>query len=217
MSDNINTRAYWDSRFASNDWEAKSGRRQTRLFAEEQCERLGLPSTFSGIIADFGCGLGDAMPVYRTCFPQATLRGYDLSNEAIRKCREKYGGMATFEQGEADDVKVSDVIIASNVFEHLSNDRKVLKTLLAKCSLLYVVVPYREKIVDPSEHVNSYNENSFREYEREIRIYRTKGMGEHGWRVFYNIYIKNFYRLLAGKTIVRNLNKQIMYVFRGDS
>ena len=82
---NINTKEYWDRRFSTEDWENKSGRQQTRSFAEEQCKRLDVPKSFNGVITDFGCGLGDAMPVYKKFFPQAVLRGYDLSTEAISK------------------------------------------------------------------------------------------------------------------------------------
>ena len=124
MSRNINTKEYWDIRFSTQDWEKKSGRQQTRAFAEEQCKRLNLPKNFDGIITDFGCGLGDAIPIYRKTFPYAVLRGYDISTEAIIKCREVYGSLASFEQGNAEEVKYSDIIISSNVFEHLSRSER---------------------------------------------------------------------------------------------
>lgn len=215
MAGNINTKSYWDARFESDDWEAKAGRQQTQQFAREQCRRMALPGDFAGIITDFGCGLGDAMPVYRDCFPRATLRGCDFSTEAIKKCRERYGEIATFSAGEAGDVADSDVIIASNVFEHLSDETTVLNILLQKCKLLYVVVPYREKLGARTEHVNTYDENSFDGYARSVAVYRSAGMGERGLRWFCNIWIKNPLRLLAGKPLVRNSNRQVMYVFTG--
>ena len=72
---NINTKQYWDNRFTHN-WEKWNGRLQTRYFAEDQAPYLELPPNFDGIILDFGCGLGDAMPIYRKNFPKAKLIGH---------------------------------------------------------------------------------------------------------------------------------------------
>ncbi|MDX8412753.1 MAG: hypothetical protein R8J85_01570 [Mariprofundales bacterium] len=77
MDENINTKAYWDDRFSSGDWEEKRGRWQTESFAKGQIEHLKISSDFKGTILDFGCGLGDAMPIYRQSFPLAKLIGMD--------------------------------------------------------------------------------------------------------------------------------------------
>jgi SAM-dependent methyltransferase len=210
---NINTKKYWDHRFASRDWELKHGRKQTRLFAEEQCRRLDLPVNFTGVITDFGCGLGDAIPVYKEFFPQAILRGYDISFEAIKRCKECYGDLAQFKQGAASDVVYSDVIVSSNVFEHLSDDLYVAKVLFNRCKYLYITVPYKEKIVPGTEHVNYYDEYSFVDLRKTYLIYYTKGYGSQGMKSLYDIYLKNILRPLFGKPLASR-SKQIMFKFR---
>jgi len=209
--DNINTKEYWDFRFESGDWEEKRGREQTRLFAEEQVGLFGLPESFSGTITDFGCGLGDAVEIYRRHFPKANITGIDISSNAISKCREFYGSIACFDQGEAEDVNYSDVIIASNVFEHLTDDKRIASVLMNKCNTLFIVVPYNERIVPGTEHVNSYSRHSF-DYLGHVtyQIYRSKGWGSRGLRLLYNVYFKNIFRPLFGKKFAR-VPKQIMY------
>jgi cyclopropane fatty-acyl-phospholipid synthase-like methyltransferase len=118
MSQNINSKAYWDQRFASNDWEEKNGRMQTEKIAKGQIKHFSISNDFDGTIMDFGCGLGDAIPVYWLNFLKAKLMGIDISQIAIDKCNEKYGEMATFIQGDFKSAPEVDVIIASNVFEH---------------------------------------------------------------------------------------------------
>jgi len=92
---NINTQGYWNQRFASGDWEAKGGRRQSSLFAAAQVDLLRIGPSFRGSVLDFGCGLGDAMPVYRHRFPWATLVGVDISPVAVGQCRAAYGHFVT--------------------------------------------------------------------------------------------------------------------------
>jgi len=77
---NINTKEYWESRFISGDWQAKAGRMQTANFAREQVSRLRIASSYSGTILDYGCGLGDAIPIYHKFFPHAQLIGCDISD-----------------------------------------------------------------------------------------------------------------------------------------
>ena len=75
---NINTKSYWDKRFVSGDWEQKQGRSQTRNFAISQIPKLSIDREFSGILLDFGCGLGDALPIYKKFYPKAKLMGIDI-------------------------------------------------------------------------------------------------------------------------------------------
>jgi len=152
---NINTKKYWDDRFAQN-WERRNGRLQTQSFAESQIPYLDLPPDFNGTILDFGCGLGDAMPVYKKNFPKAKLIGIDISSVGINKCREKYSDIAEFICGSAGEIPFVDVIISSNVFEHLSDDAQVLKTIYSKANTIYIIVPYREYPLSV-EHVNTYD------------------------------------------------------------
>lgn len=173
MKDNINTKEYWDRRFSSGDWEEKGGRWETESFARSSIPYLEIAKDFEGTIIDFGCGLGDAMPVYKENFPQAKLIGVDISSSAIELCQTKYGSIATFMQGDYKVIPYSDVIITSNVFEHFSNDKVVAKSLLSKCKDLYIVVPYKEWPLH-LEHVNTYDES----------YYSDLDLGKYDWKIF---------------------------------
>ena len=107
-----------------------------------------------------------------------------------------------------------DIIIASNVFEHLSDDKEIAKDLLLKCNQLYIIVPYNEeKHNNPKhEHVNSYNEFYFNEFtnHKNYNIFNRRGWGEAGFNLYYNIFFKNIVRVLLGRKILKR-RKQIMF------
>ena len=217
MRENINTRTYWERRFSSGDWEAKQGRWQTENFARGQIPHLQIGGDFEGTLLDFGCGLGDAMPVYRQHFPKTKLVGVDISQSAIDICQEKYGSIASFIRGDDGRVPEVDVIIASNVLEHLTDDRKVAKCLLSKCKSLYVVVPYKEWPLF-SEHVNTYDERYFLDIGGyDYRVFPCVGWTPFGMRdLWYQIYFKNISRFLLGKPL-RHRNMQIIFHFAGST
>lgn len=209
----INSEEYWNDRFESNGWEEAGGRLQSRNFALSQSTRFCIKPNFDGTILDFGCGLGDAIPVYHALFPESKLIGIDLSNEAIKLCREKYGEIADFKQGDHLSVTNIDIIVSSNVLEHLSNHLNVTKVLLSKCKELYITVPYRE---DPlcSEHVNSYDETTFQSIGcPQWEVFHCKGWSQYGWELYYHLYFKNIFRPFFGKKIVSR-KKQIMFSFK---
>lgn len=211
---NVNSKDYWDVRFSSGDWENKSGRTQTRQFAETQVKYMKIDKNFSGTILDYGCGLGDAIPVYRAAYPNASLIGMDISGVAINKCRKIYGEFAGFVQGDYLDVPEVDIIIASNIFEHLSDDVKIAAYFLTRCQDLFIITPYREIVTPGTEHINSYDEYYFKALgPYEYSIFASKGWGQSGWHILLNIYIKNFLRPIFGKKIVSRL-KQILFHFR---
>lgn len=211
---NINTLEYWNRRFGSGDWESKGGFSQTRAFAESQVDKLDLPSNFAGVLCDFGCGAGDAFPVYRQAFPNAKLIGVDFSQEAINLCQTKYSNLAEFYQGGHEVVPDSDVIITSNVLEHIENDQEIVEILLKKCTRLYIIVPYREKHLI-SEHLRSYDKDSFSKYPViKTVIFPSRGWSEYGWQKYVSIYIKNIFRLLLNRPL-RRRNMQIMFDLQG--
>lgn len=213
MAKNINTPDYWDWRFASGDWEAKKGRSQTEGFASAQIRWVDLASDFAGTLLDFGCGMGDAMEVYRRAFPRASLMGIDISPAAIQRCRENYGSIASFSVGDFKSVPAVDAIIASNVLEHLDNDKEVAKWLLSQCQDLFIVVPYREHPRIP-EHVNAYDETSFTTLSPgrySYHVFSCPGWTPSGFRdLWWNIYCKNPVRAIVGRPTIRK-NLQIIY------
>lgn len=215
MSNNINTKSYWNDRFASGDWEDKNGRLQTTQFALSQIQFIGLSAQFEGTILDFGCGLGDAIPVYNKHYPKAKLLGLDHSESAISLCRMKYGEMAEFICGDVKEVPNVDVIIASNVLEHISNDEAVIASLLSKCSQLYIFVPYKKRPLC-SEHVNYYDKKSYCKFAPiETLVFFTPGWTQYGYNLLVNVYLKNLVRPFFGKPRIQR-NKQIMFRFNGQ-
>jgi SAM-dependent methyltransferase len=213
MNNNINTRSYWDDRFSSGDWDEKSGRWQTENFARCQIPHFQIPNEFEGTMLDFGCGLGDAIPVYKEHFPKARLLGVDLSQSGIDKCRERYGAMASFVQGDHQSVSPADIIITSNVMEHLTNDRDVAASLLSKCKTLYIIVPYKEHPLH-FEHVNTYDEHYFRDIgSYNYTIYPCIGWSQYGVKdLWYQVYLKNVVRAFLRKPL-RIREKQIIFHF----
>jgi SAM-dependent methyltransferase len=214
---NVNTEEYWDRRFDSGDWESKKGRSQTENFAIGQMRHIRLDPGFRGSILDFGCGLGDAIPIYKRHFPQATFVGIDISESAMRKCSERYGSIASFRRGSADDVPESDVIIASNVLEHLEDDVSVAQTLLSKCKELYIIVPYKEKPPLCSEHVNVYDEQSFADLSPvDFKVFLCRGWSVFGFDLWFRVYFKNIFRFLFGQPLLHR-GEQIMFRFVNDA
>lgn len=209
---NVNSKKYWESRFSSGDWEQKRGRTQTAHFAAAQVAYFRLDKDFSGSLVDFGCGLGDAMPVYKKFFPNAKLLGIDVSESAISKCKERYRKLASFISGTHQNCPSADIIVASNVIEHLSDDIEIAKALLSKCKELYITVPYNELPLCP-EHVRTYNEKYFQVLgESDFVIFPSRGWSEYG-RSMWKLAFKNLLRRLSGRSI-QSRRMQIMYRFR---
>jgi cyclopropane fatty-acyl-phospholipid synthase-like methyltransferase len=211
----VNSQEYWDWRFESGDWVANGAREQTRSFAIAQTSLFPIGKDFQGTLLDFGCALGDAFPVYREKYPQATLVGVDFSMQAVERCRETYGKLATFFCASHEDCPHADVIVCSNVLEHLKDDLAVAKTLQERCRLLLIVVPYREQYLI-AEHVRRYN----RKYFRDLGCIKTEVFAARGWSQFgfrqhwWEIRIKNALRPFFGKRKLRR-RLQILYVLKG--
>lgn len=211
---NINTQGYWNQRFGSGDWAEKGGCTQTRQFAEAQVRYFNLSREFSGSLCDFGCGAGDAFPVYREAFPEAVLYGVDFSEDAIRLCRARYGQMVTFVSGNAGDIPYVDVIICSNVLEHVDDDSAIVEDLLNRCKRLFVIVPYRERRLI-EEHVRAYTDNSFAQFlPVRMKVFFARGWSVLGKDLWIGVYLKNVVRWLVGRPL-RYQNKQILFEFKG--
>ncbi len=212
---NINSREYWEERFLSGSWDRSVGPNQSRWFAESLIKHAKIEAGFDGTILDFGCAQGGSILVYRRAFPNATLIGMDISSNAIDRCKNDIGDLATFIQGGYIDIPECDIIISSNVFEHITDDKAVARHFLTKCSLLLVLVPYKEKPLSQSEHVNSYDEGYYREIGNyECSVFKTPGWSRYGWKKWYGVYTKNIARFLLKKPLASQ-KKQILFRFHG--
>jgi Methyltransferase domain len=213
MDSNKNTAGYWNSRFGSGDWASAGGYSQTRLFADSQIPRFGLSSEFSGTLCDFGCGGGDAFPAYRAEFPKAHLVGVDFSAAAIRLASERFGALAEFRTGNVEAVPEADVIVVSNVMEHVTNDIEVAEKLRARCKVLHITVPYMEGPTRCAEHVRSYGLDAFERIgQRKVQIFASRGWSEFGLQLIWSVYLKNVGRTIIGRPR-RRRSYQVMYSF----
>lgn len=163
MSENVNTAAYWNERFAC-DWEKMSGNEQTAFFANIAVELM--PDWFIDeivrgklSICDFGCAIGQAVD-YLHCFFHTSVCGADFSESAIVKAKRRY---PQYEFWKTDIVSEYhpemqyDVGYVSNVLEHIENPwiaaknvTKYLKRYLA------VLIPFRETM-ENKEHCNKFD------------------------------------------------------------
>lgn len=166
IQQNINTKQYWEHRFKNGSWN-KSGQRQTREYALANVKNINLSSNFTGSILDFGCAQGDAIPIYKVAFPKANISGIDISESAIATCQHRFGDIADFISGDFTNISEKDVIIASHIMEHLSNDRNIVRDLLTKCKNLYVFVPFKENPLY-HEHVNYYDEDYYCNFDVDL-------------------------------------------------
>ncbi|MCX8568459.1 class I SAM-dependent methyltransferase [Aminobacter sp. MET-1] len=212
MSLTVNSKEYWDNLFTSGTWEGNRGRWQTTEFAKAQVRRMNLPRSFNGTILDFGCGLGDGMPIYRAYFPNARLIGLDISADGIEICRKIYGGIAEFVVGTHETMPEVDAVIASNVIEHIEDDIGVVKALLSKAPLVYVTVPYDEQHPLLEVHVRSYDKRRFEGVAKHsLVVFACEGWSEPP-KVRRRIWRKNLVRALRGRPRIHT-NLQIMYRF----
>jgi len=166
----INAASTWNEYFAENgEWEKNCGNDQTRIFAEFFCKHTAIPKQDIVSILDFGCALGDSMPVIHNAFPNTKLYGTDVSTEAIARCMNKYGHLATFFLPDAlEQPKSYDIIFASNVLEHFTDFAEHARSLLLKAGYLSIMVPYLEtkdglplNENSGGHHVRTFDRHSF--------------------------------------------------------
>jgi len=160
--ENLNTKSYWEKRFRTGNW-GKAGSFQTLQYASHNVSHISISKDFTGSILDFGCALGDSIPIYKDRFPLAQLFGIDISSSAIETCKQRYGNIAKFQAGDYTIVEPKDVIITSHVMEHITGDKAIVAFLLSKCRDLFIFVPYKENPLY-IEHVNYYDEDYYNEF-----------------------------------------------------
>lgn len=213
--DNINNSSYWNSRF-STDWSAKGGMLQTEEHIETLLPFLRLPRDYAGTIMDFGCAMGNGMPILRNMFPKAHLIGVDYSRTAILQCINRYGDIAEFVCNEDSEIPCADIIISSHVIEHITEDKAVVELLLKKCQSLYITVPYLEDIRLVPEHVHRYNKGYFKDINEYCDCYI---IAERPFTLFglimslYHIEMKNMIKRLLRRRLSKR-RYQILFIFQ---
>ena len=160
-----NTKAYWDGRFNEN-WKDKGGAEQTEYFYNLLLEMLpmGLRKTLSQehfSILDVGCATGEGSSILKKAFDGSCVTGMDFSTVAVEKASREFP-QCRFVEGDARTTDLeADVVVVSNVLEHLTGYEVVLQHLfdIARHYLI-VMVPFCDEMEDP-EHVNRFTLDSF--------------------------------------------------------
>jgi 2-polyprenyl-3-methyl-5-hydroxy-6-metoxy-1,4-benzoquinol methylase len=143
------------------------------------------------------------------------LIGVDVSEAAVEVATRELGGIARFIAGTAAAVPAADVVICSNVLEHLDNDLEVVEQLRARCRTLFVVVPFNEEVVPGGEHVRAYSRASFAGLGvRRMVVFQSKGWTQFGWNLVYGVWLKNLLRPLFGRPKIRR-GLQALYEIPG--
>lgn len=99
------------------------------------------------LVADYGCGTGVLVSKLKNDFPKIEIIGYDFSESKIRRCRSFYDvGPECFSRGSVYDPisRKFDVIIATEVLEHLEYPTIAVKNLLSALNTsgrLFLTVP----------------------------------------------------------------------------
>jgi SAM-dependent methyltransferase len=159
---------YWDQRFLE-DWVALGGRRQTAFFATivARClPRLVIEDIAAECLSvfDYGCALGDALPVLQPAFPKSVLSGGDVSSVAIAPARTLHPqfDFAVLDHDWLEET-LADVVYCSNTLEHFDDWRERLDVLAATAAQYVIVaVPYCERELI-SEHVVTFELGTFPE------------------------------------------------------
>jgi len=153
MTNSINSKNYWDNRFAT-DWEIKSGREQSRFFAHIAVENL--PQWFKHhattnhiSICDWGCAEGDGTDILASYFGAKQVEGVDFSEVAILRAQQYYPKLIfkleDWLKTDLPNHPLYDIIFSSNTLEHFSNPQSVLHTIANHTTqMIVLMVPFNE-------------------------------------------------------------------------
>lgn len=225
--DRLSTEADWSSYFEEGShWEANHGPEHTRLYAEAFCKYTRVELESGQSILDSSCALGDALPVLHNHFPKAQLHACDISEVAIRRCKEKHPGLADYYVAAIEEISsMYDVIYSSATLEHFTDYKEKSQALLQHCNILCIFVPYNQTRFGKDLESDQYNDHvvTFREqsfdflieegFAKRVRFSRDISVPKAcSWTLKMRIIqtLKNIIRLLVRRPIVRN-QKMILF------
>ena len=97
-------------------------------------------------VLDWGCARGQTTALLRERFPRARVVGLDFAERAITQARQRYGGHFIYER-EGRIRWDWDVIVNSNVLEHLPDPIGAVREHLSHTNAYYIIlVPYDENL-----------------------------------------------------------------------
>lgn len=162
----VNSESYWTARFGTGDWEKAQGRQQTAFFARFALERLH-PAIAADIragrlsICDWGCALGDAVPILADAFRGSKVTGVDFAATAVERARALHAGNEFLcAPSLADTGRTFDVVFTSNTLEHFPRPFEVLESLAPSARrYLIAMVPFRE-LERLQEHLYTFDDEA---------------------------------------------------------
>ena len=115
-------------------------------------------------ILDWGCAMGEGVRALAEAFPLSSAAGIDIAASAIHAARERYPSQEFIPTVDGKIPRQFDVIVTSNVLEHLMLPYEIMKEQIASCRLLYLVlVPLKEYPLMEG-HLTTFTEAWFPRY-----------------------------------------------------
>lgn len=168
---NINTDEFWDVQF-KKEWDLLVN--NLPGFIRWNPYRFDTLSRFiknGQRILDVGCGLGHQVRYLKARFPHSTVVGTDFSAFAVEKTKEC--GNVAVQSSCYNFSKIFqdyDVVIATEIIEHLSKPKKLLKEIhntLKEGGLCIITTPVKgvQKLED--DHMQEYSNEELRKLMEE--------------------------------------------------
>jgi len=175
MKKNINTKEYWDMFYNQDRFQNKhKWRVGTYRAIMKALETYNYKFNDRFTVLDAGCAFGDGIDYlcHQDIFKGGIFKGIDFSDECISWAKYKYN-QYTFEAVDINNFDLKklyfNVIIASEILEHLDNWEEVLEKLRANCDTLIITVPNKEdknNLID--EHIRSFSGDDFPEAKKFV-------------------------------------------------
>lgn len=123
----------------------------------------------SRTVSDLGCGNGGFLHELSLKYPLIKAWGYDLSPLAVEDGREKYGADARLKDFVNEDVEFGDVVVLTEVLEHLVDPPGLLRRIRGKSRWIVASCPSEENEKQHYEfHLWAWTPDSWRRmFERE--------------------------------------------------
>ncbi len=213
-----------------NDKEKRADYEVKVRWKAEHLVRLIPPGLAVNNILEIGCAMGILLNNIAERITVRSIFGIDISDENIRVAKELYPE-STFYQGTIEDIKPEmerrglhnyDLVILSDIIEHIPDDQKFLETVRGISSYVIVNLPlekcfrnrnreYGEK--DPSGHLRWYDLKDAEELMRKAGFETVKSFTENALmdRDIFRIYRNDRRERLKKKTITKRIFWTLFY------